>query len=375
MQIQVINDGITESLESLIITMQPVTTSCYVYPPKQVSLWIRDKNPVTALAGVLAASQDTIFCPGDQVTIEASYSGGEGFNSGWWGDDPNAPLIRNLQPNQTTTYYFYATDECMSDTAVDSVTIYLADYEPMDYITEDFLVCRGESVTFAPNVSNGRPPYLFRWPDNSTGNTYTVIPTADTMYYTFTITDQCGVQVIDSSLARVAPDPIAAFTYLNDYLIPLRVKFTNRSMNAATYAWDFGDGQTSTDENPTVDYARPGTYRVTLRIVSPDGCEHQVSLDVTVETDFYLYVPTAFTPDGDGLNECFEIKGVGFESFELKIFDRWGNQVFYSNRIEDCWDGTFGGQDVMAGAYTYTIFLRLPFDKIHERRGTLVLYR
>ena len=46
------------------------------------------------------------------------------------------------------------------------------------------------------------------------------------------------------------------------------------------------------------------------------------------------------TPDGDGLNECFEIKGVGFEGYEFSVFDRWGNEVFHTEDINECWDGT-----------------------------------
>jgi gliding motility-associated-like protein len=102
---------------------------------------------------------------------------------------------------------------------------------------------------------------------------------------------------------------------------------------------------------------------------------HEITLDVTVETDFYIYVPNAFTPDGDGLNECFEIKGVGFDAFEIKIFDRWGNQVFFSDNVENCWDGTINGQLAPQGVYTYAIFLRLPFDKIHQKQGTVTVYR
>jgi len=375
LMIEVFDDGIAEPFESIIITMQPVTTACYVYPPQQVTLWIRDKTPVTAYAATIATSSDTIYCPGDQVTIEASFAGGEGILTGWWGDDPTAPLIRILQPTATTTYYYYATDECQSDTAVDSVTIYLANYNPMEYNFEDILVCPGLPVTFALNVIEGRPPYLIRWQNGSNANTYTFIPTADSTWITFEIQDLCGVVIIDSMLARVAPAPIASFSFMNDLGVPLRVNFNNRSVNAASYAWDFGDGQTSTDVDPIIDFARPGTYSVRLTITSPNGCIAIYQTEVTVETDFYLYVPTAFTPDGDGLNECFEIKGVGFDSFEIKIFDRWGNQIFFSDNIADCWDGTVRNEPAQQGVYTFVIFLRLPFDKIHERRGMVTVYR
>jgi len=371
--IEAFDDGITETNESLIITMQPVATSCFLYPPKQMTYYIRDKAPVQTLANV-GSSRDTIFCPGDTTQIHGFVSGGEGVLTSWWADDTAASSVRVIQPTQTTTYYHYGTDECASDTVVDSVTIYLANYEPMTYNLDTVLVCRGDTASFLLDIQNGRPPYAITWHDGSTYNWFEDVP-SDTTYYPFTVYDGCGIMIEDSMMAYVAPDPLASFSYLNDVAIPLRVQFSNRSANEATWLWDFGDGNTSTDHDPVWDFPKPGTYQVTLSIITADGCVDEVMLDVTVETDFYLYVPTAFTPDGDGLNECFEINGVGFESFEIKIFDRWGGMVFTSNNLEECWDGTINGQPAPQGVYTYTIFLRLPFDKIHQRQGMVTVYR
>jgi gliding motility-associated-like protein len=244
----------------------------------------------------------------------------------------------------------------------------------MTHTIDTVMVCRGDTAYFVLDVQNGRPPYLITWFDGSNGPFYDDIP-SDTTFYPFYVVDGCGIAFEDSMMAWVAPDPLASFSYLNDYSVPLRVQFTNRSVNAASWLWDFGNGQTSTDADPVWDFPKPGTYPVILSIVSEEGCVDQITLEVTVESDFYLYVPTAFTPDGDGLNECFEIQGVGFESFEIKIFNRWGNMVFASNNIEECWDGTVNGQPAPQGVYTYAIFLKLPFNKIHQREGMVMVYR
>lgn len=372
--IEAIDDGLAEGVEDFSIVMQPVTTNCFLYPPEQIDILIRDKNPV-AVATQAWASSDTIFCPGDTASIFGEVSGGEGILHGWWLDDSTATDRRVVQPGQTTTYYYMGFDECLNDTVVDSLTIYLADYDSITYNVDSVLVCRGDTAFFNLDVQGGRAPYYIVWPGGTNNTWYFDVPSADTTYYPFTIADACGIMVEDSMMARVAPDPLANFTYLNSLGVPLRVEFSNRSSNATSILWDFGNGNTSTDQEPVYDFPRPGTYPVTLSIVSPDGCEDQIILNVTVETDFYIYVPTAFTPDGDGLNECFEVKGVGFEEYEIKIFDRWGNQVFYSDNIDECWDGTINGQLAAQGTYSYTIFLRLPFDKIHQKTGILTVYR
>jgi gliding motility-associated-like protein len=372
--IQAIDDGAAEGLEDFKIVMQPVTTSCYVYPPKQIDIVVRDKAPIV-LATHAYASSDTVYCPNDTASIYGSVLSGEGNTFGGWVDDPAAPNRRLIQPTQTTTYRYWGLDECGQDTVFDEVTIYLANYTPLAYEVDSVLVCRGDTANFFITVTDGRPPYAINWANGNTGYALSVVPSLPITYYPFTITDACGQSVTDSVQAKVAPDPLSSFSYLNDYNVPLRVSFTNRSVNMQTWFWDFGDGTTSTDRDPIHDFERPGTYQVNLKIVSPDGCLHEITLEVTVETDFYIYVPNAFTPDGDGLNECFEIKGVGFDAFEIKIFDRWGNQVFFSDNVENCWDGTMNGQLAPQGVYTYAIFLRLPFDKIHQKQGTVTVYR
>jgi gliding motility-associated-like protein len=372
--IEAIDDGIAEGIEDFKMVMQPVTTNCYVYPAQQAIILIRDKTPI-AITTQTWPSSDTIFCPGDTASIFAEVTGGEGIIQGWWLDDSTATNRRVIQPSQTTTYYYMGFDECQSDTVIDSLTIYLADYDSVTYNVDSVLVCRGDTAFFNLDVQDGRPPYYIVWPDGTNNPWYFDVPDADTTFYPFTITDACGVTVTDSMMARVAPDPLANFTYLNSLGVPLRVEFSNRSSNAASILWDFGNGNTSTDQEPVYDFPRPGTYPVTLSIVSPDGCVDELTLDVTVETDFYIYVPSAFTPDGDGLNECFEVKGVGFDEYEIKVFDRWGNQVFYSNSIENCWDGSVNGQPAPQGTYSYTIFLRLPFDRIHQKTGVVTVYR
>ena len=105
------------------------------------------------------------------------------------------------------------------------------------------------------------------------------------------------------------------------------------------------------------------------------GCIDSIRLIVAVETDFYRYIPDAFTPDGDGLNECFKIKGVGFEGYEFAVYDRWGNEVFHTLDMTECSDGTFNGQPLPVGAYNYRLIADLPFDEIEIFTGTLNILR
>jgi len=110
-------------------------------------------------------------------------------------------------------------------------------------------------------------------------------------------------------------------------------------------------------------------------VTSDFGCIDSITLIVTVETDFYLYIPTAFSPNNDGINDCFEIKGVGYESIDFQVFDRWGNRVFESTDDSNCWDGRYNNQLLPQGAYSWRILVRLPFDGFVIKEGVLNIWR
>tara|TARA_B100001057_G_C22674969_1_gene881432 strand:+ start:133 stop:609 length:477 start_codon:yes stop_codon:yes gene_type:complete len=76
---------------------------------------------------------------------------------------------------------------------------------------------------------------------------------------------------------------------------------------------------------------------------------------VIVEKPYAIYAPNAFSPDGDGLNDVFNVTGQGIIDFEMEIFNRWGQMVFKSYTLEDKWDGTFRGKDLPTGTYVYKI--------------------
>ncbi len=98
-------------------------------------------------------------------------------------------------------------------------------------------------------------------------------------------------------------------------------------------------------------------YPVTLIETNIYGCTDTITKIVTVVEDFTLYVPNAFTPNGDGHNDIFQPKGMGFkpESYEMQIFDRWGNSIFRTNDVSKGWDGTVKGSTLKDDVYVYRI--------------------
>ena len=97
---------------------------------------------------------------------------------------------------------------------------------------------------------------------------------------------------------------------------------------------------------------------------------------VIVEKPYAIYAPNAFSPDGDGLNDVFNVTGQGIIDFEMEIFNRWGQMVFKSYTVEDKWDGTFRGKDLPTGTYVYKIkIISYGENQKTVKSGTISLVR
>ena len=113
---------------------------------------------------------------------------------------------------------------------------------------------------------------------------------------------------------------------------------------------------TSTDENPVHTYLVAGEYEISFRIETINTCWDTVFGKVAVTEEVKLFIPSAFTPNGDGMNDVFEIKGTPISNFNLYIYDRWGGQIWSTHNFETQWDGsTESGEQAPGGTYVYQI--------------------
>ncbi len=126
-------------------------------------------------------------------------------------------------------------------------------------------------------------------------------------------------------------------------------------------------------------YDSIGCYQVTLVAYTQDGCTDSIVQVVCVKDQLIIYVPNAFTPDGDGLNEVFlPILTAGYKpgSYELNIYNRWGERIFSTKDENEGWDGTYRGNPSQIGTYTYTIRLKDSMNnKVYTFDGRVSLIR
>jgi len=136
------------------------------------------------------------------------------------------------------------------------------------------------------------------------------------------------------------------------------IKFINKSQNAFSVLWDFGDGKIDNELNPVHSYTIDGTYLVTMYVNEGTLCSDTLIQTIKAHStvEFSLFVPNSFTPNNDGLNEFFQIQGKNdCKELELFIYNRWGNLIYKSNDIFRPWDGRVDNNFVQEGVYCYKI--------------------
>jgi gliding motility-associated-like protein len=152
------------------------------------------------------------------------------------------------------------------------------------------------------------------------------------------------------------------------------------STSATQVMWSPALGLNRTDTiNPVFNYSQSVTYLVT---VLEKGCSLSDSLKVDVEyCQSHLVAPNAFSPDGNGKNDHFTVFGNNIATYEIKIFNRWGEEVYYSddvsqlNQQDQGWDGTYKGKKQDAGTFVYYITAKDVNGKNIELKGNVTLIR
>ena len=199
---------------------------------------------------------------------------------------------------------------------------------------------------------------------------------------TFTITviaqnpGSCNGADTFTQIIKVLPVPTAAFTYAPLTPQPnVPSTFTNQSVNATRYLWDFGDASTSVEVNPVHQYNRTGNYKVCLNAYNSSNCPSKVCKTINAEVEPLVGLPTAFSPNGDGQNDILYVRGAAIATLDLKIFNRWGQLVFETTSQQIGWDGTYNGQPQPIEAYAYVLDVSFIDGSRKLLKGNITLLR
>lgn len=378
-------DGINEGFESVVITVQLINP-CGDTITSSGTIYIGE-GPIINISG----NNPTVFCATDSVWLAASASGGYAPYDYSWQNLVGTPLGTNdsisvgISQNGTMYYLVTATDNC-NFTQTDTVTITMNQTLAIDtiYIGPSTCVPTGY-VSVQASGLQGVPQYTWTGPGPNGFIDASVWQNIPSGWYYITVEDNvCSVS--DSAFVDLLDPPVAEFSAsITEGCQTLNVTFTNTSQNAQTYAWDFGNGQTSNSAGPvTMDYNTQGSYVVTLTALQGAQCTDETSTTITVyvcgctnpEATNYnplatvddgscivpvpeIIAPNIFTPNPDNQNAVFLLNTKYVTSLQLTILNRWGNVVFEGSSQDvtidnPAWDGTIDGQLATEGIYFYT---------------------
>jgi gliding motility-associated-like protein len=328
-------------------------------------------------------NEDTSICDGATVQLFAQPSGGDGsgYNYEWlpFQGLSNA-FVQNplLTISKDAMYTVKLSDNCGSPAVYDSVHVTILPQPVVDFSVDTSQGCPPFDTRFS-NHTNASSKCEWQFGDGS--KAYTCQNVTKTFTRTgiydvtlvVTSTDGCKDSLTYEKMINIYPVPKAGFdmTPQPTTLLNTNLTFTDRSEGRLVgWYWNFATLDTSTLQNPVQRFPdnKGGKYPVRLDVVNDYGCSDDTVRYVLINEEYYMYVPSSFTPNGDGKNDTWKPIGTGFEGdfYALYVFDRWGNMLFETTDYNASWDGKYKttGEFVPVGTYTWRMVVG---DKANEK--------
>lgn len=371
-------DGIPEGIETVTISVNDTLCDGTLVPFTQ-TINIKSLNPLT-----LDAGPDILLdCPRINQLINPTVTGGWPQLTYSWNTGPTTPQL-NVLPADTTQYIVTVTDSC-GYSITDDMWVNVAHDPIANFSFPNLLYCEPSNVDFTDlSVPVSGTNLIYDWSFGDGGTSSSQNPGHMFNVYaiynvTLTVTNEFGCTNSATQNVQIYPVPTAVpmFNPQNPTTLSPEVTFFNESYpNIISYHWDIA-GSSYTDPDFIHTFNGPGTYDCYLMVTNQWGCIDTTDFKVVVEAETSIYIPNSFTPNGDEMNEIFYVYGENWARMELIIFDRWGNEVFYSTDPTKGWDGTFNnsGPTLMVGTYTYKVYIIDFYGKEHNIMGHVNIIR
>jgi len=368
----------TAIVQGDVVTARASDILCFGPESNPVSLTILQIG--TAVVS-LSASEDTI-CLGQDVTFTATPPGFALYE-----------FIRNGSAVQLSASNTYTTSTLLQ---IDTLIVRASDqgcFGPISnevhvFIQSTLPVNAGNDIVTCPHAPpitlQGFSPAGGTWSGlgitNPSGIFNPSSVSSGTHTLTYSVSDANGCSGDDAISAEVYAPVQADFSatpVVMELADSIPVVFTDLSSGAVSWQWNFGDENSSNLQNPTHVYSDTGSYTITLITTDANGCT-----DTTVRINYILvagaatvFVPNAFTPNTDGVNDVLFVYGEGISEIVFEVYNRWGELVFVSRNMSDGWDGTYLGKLMNPDVYIYTLYVEFTNRKAERHKGSVTLLR
>lgn len=320
------------------------------------------------------AGNDTTICKGDPVFLHATTD--ENYALTWY--DNSNDIIANSRdaqpvPNENELYRVKASlGSCVAE---DEMKVRLVPYPDVSVSPVEQGICYGDKIQL-----HGSGGAFYHWsPGNSLNDSTLADPIAfptDSTVYTLSVTDTLGCpKAVTKTASILVVPPVQAFAG-NDTIITTGQAFQLHATGGNQYSWSPAFGLSDPDiADPVVHWNQDIAYKVRVGQL-PEGCFADDTINIKYIVGPDIYVPTAFTPNGDGMNDVFRPIPVGIKKMAyFRIYNRWGQMVFETVQYMKGWDGSFKGKPADAGAYIWMVGGEDYTGNEIEKKGTVLLIR
>ncbi|MBL4669380.1 MAG: gliding motility-associated C-terminal domain-containing protein [Flavobacteriales bacterium] len=345
---------------------------------------------INVVAPPFANFNFTNKCFGEAIDLTDFSLPGFGTINGWNWDlgDLATATTQNVNHTYTTasTYnveLIISTDVGCTDTIVKTIEVYELPTSNFSYTSD----CSTNQIIldFTDQSTSNDPLNFWFYDFGTAGNSslehpiqlFTTIGNFNVTHIVGTI-NNCFDTVVQTIV--IPPRPVAGFSFNTDngLNIGATFNFIDTSANTISYVWNFGDGSSSIDQNPSNTYFTNGTYDITQVVTSGFGCTDSLTISIIINTvteEISSLIPNAISPNGDGKNDVWKLDFLKFinTSITVDVFNRWGQMLFHSDGYAIPWDGTFEGNLVADGTYFYVINLNDNAEKSVFKGTILVL--
>ncbi len=323
-----------------------------------------------AIDGSIQTQFDSI-CPDGSTTISVTSSGGFGDISSTWDNDLGFGTSHIIKPDESTTYSVTISDGCSDDLVLSQ---YIHVHDTISYeILQGPAVCHDE-FSWAEVILNDPIDYEIFWFEEEEWNDLSIEANPGDYHAELTNLSTTCSQNIEVQVPG-SPQLHADFLIVpNQECIDLsnnQIQLIDLSFGATSGIVNYGFGQEDTDtlflEDLEHSYFDIGEYDITMTVFNDLGCKDSTSMNICVENRVKVYLPNVFSPNGDDMNDQYEVFSIGLEQLQLRIYNRWGQLVFESVGDDlSPWDGTFKGLEMEASV------LSVVFSGINRETGALV---
>ncbi len=313
-------------------------------------------------------------CFGEDIDFTDFSLSGFGNINGWSWDlgDLTTAISQNVNhtytaPGNYNVELIVNTDVGCSDTVVKTVSVYELPVADFSYTSD----CSTNNIILSFNdetISTDPLNYWF-YDFGTAGNSnledpvqlFTTVGNYNVTHIVGTV-NGCYDTIVKTIV--IPPKPKAGFYYntTNGLNIGATFNFIDTSLHSVDYYWEFGDGNTSTDQNPSNTFYNNGVYYISQIVTSALGCTDSIAIPITINTvteEIDQLIPNAISPNGDDKNDVWKLDFLQFVDaiVTVDIFNRWGQIIFHSDGYNAPWDGTYDGVLVPDGTYFYVISL------------------